>query len=131
MKTYNDTVKGSGLHHIALRASDFDKSVDFYKALGFEELVRWGEGDGRIILLDTGNANYLEIFAGGQKDQPGSFWHLAFSTQDCKKAIEVARALGAEITKEPQDYVLGGTVPITCAFFKGPDGEELEFFELR
>lgn len=132
MKDYNETVGGSGLHHIALRVKDFDKSVAFYKALGFEELVCWGEGDERIILLDTGNGNYLELFAGGKENEnPGVMWHLAFKVDDCRKSIEVARGMGAVVTKEPREYTLGGKVPITCAFFKGPDGEELEFFQLR
>ena len=132
MKEYNETVGGSGLHHIALRAKDFERSVAFYKALGFEETASWGEGDGRAILLDTGNGNYLEIFAGGKdNEQPGVMWHLAFKVDDCKKSIEVARRMGVEVTKEPQEHNLGGKVPITCAFFKGPDGEELEFFQLR
>jgi glyoxylase I family protein len=127
----NNRVIGSGFHHVAIRVHDFDASVKFYtEVLGFTERVRWGEGNGRGILLDTGDGNYLEIFAGGAPGPKpeGAFLHLALRTDNVDKAIEVARAAGMEVTVEPKDVSLG-TVPARIAFFKGPDGEIIELFQ--
>ncbi|MEX2414936.1 MAG: VOC family protein [Paenibacillaceae bacterium] len=55
---------------------------------------------------------------------------MAFRTDDVDAAIEVARAAGAEITVEPKDgaFNTNPPTPIRIAFFKGPDGEVIEFF---
>jgi glyoxylase I family protein len=127
----NKVIGGGGFHHVAIRVRDFDASVKFYtEALGFTERVRWGEGDKRGILLDTGDGNYLEIFAGGAPGPKpeGAFLHLALRTDNVDAAIEVARRAGMEVTVEPKDVSLG-TVPARIAFFKGPDGEIIELFQ--
>ncbi|HMB95139.1 MAG TPA: hypothetical protein VKK61_03790, partial [Tepidisphaeraceae bacterium] len=59
----------SGFHHAAIKARDFDASVGFYIALGMKEKIRWGDGASRGIMLDSGDGNYIEIFAGGNSDE--------------------------------------------------------------
>jgi glyoxylase I family protein len=134
MRGKNETIGGGGLHHVAIRAFDFDATVQFYsQGLGFTEKIRWGEGDRRAVLLDTGEGDYLEVFAGG-KDEPkpeGAILHFALRTTDCDTAIERARAAGAVVTMEPRDITIASTPPakIRIAFCKGPDGEVIEFFQ--
>ncbi len=130
----NNKIVGGGFHHVAIRVHDFDKSVAFYtEGLGFTERLRWGEGNSRAILLDTGDGNYVEIFAGGVKlrKPDESIIHMAFRTTDVTIAIEAARAAGAEITLETKDIVVSNhpPTPIRIAFCKGPDGEIIEFFQ--
>lgn len=124
----------SGFHHIALRASNFDASVRFYtQALGFVPRITWGEGDKRAIMLDTGNGNYLEIFAGGQAGpRPEGAWlHLALRTSQCDAALERARQAGAQVTMESKSLDIPSTppTPVRIAFCQGPDGEIIEFFQ--
>ncbi len=131
----NAEIGGGGFHRVAIRARDFDATIRFYtEALGFKEKIAWGEGDGRAVMLDTGDGNYLEVFAGGS-DGPkpeGAILHFALRTDDCDTALERARAAGAEVTMEPKDIDIPsrpGPTPVRIAFCKGPDGEIIEFFQ--
>jgi len=127
----------SGFHHAALRAADFDASVRFYtRGLGMKQVLAWGEGDGRAVMLDAGNGNRIEVFAGASgghppKEADRALLHLAFSTANCDKALEAARAAGAVVTAEPKTVTIPSTPPavVRIAFCTGPDGEVLEFFQ--
>jgi len=132
----NTKIGGGGIHHIAIKVFDFEKTLKFYvEGLGFKEFLRWGEGNERAVMLDTGDGSLIEIFAGGIEGQKpeGAFLHLALRTDNCDLALKQATNYGAEITVEPADVELP-TEPVTkirIAFCKGPDGEILEFFQSR
>jgi glyoxylase I family protein len=137
MRQPNPVVPGCGYHHVALRATDFEATLRFYmEGLGCRLAYQWGEGDRRAAMLDTGDGNYIEVFAGGKR-QPGepmpegALLHFALRTEDCDLATERARAAGAEVTMEPKSLDLPGTppVPVRIAFCRGLDGEIIEFFQ--
>jgi len=134
MSEKNQKIKGCGFHHVFMKVRDLDKSIKFYtEGLGFVEKFSWGEAPNRMVLLDTGDGNYFEISQGdpNQTHEDGAFQHIALRTDDCDAAIEAARAAGAEVTIEPRDVTLdaGVTLQLRIAFFKGPDGEVIEFFQ--
>ncbi len=138
----NHVIANAGFHHIALRASDFEKSFEFYtKGLGFTSCLEWGEGDGRGAMLDMGDGAILELFAGGtgRNDEPaenkkaGRFFHLAITTDNTDAAYEAALAAGAVADRPPCDINIKGKekeLPARIAFVFGPDGEWLEFFQV-
>ena len=130
----NAVIGGGGFHHVAIRVADFDAAVKFYTdALGFTTKITWGEGDGRAIMLDAGDGNYMEIFAGGKEPKPeGSILHFALRTSDCDAALNRARAAGAVVTMEPKSIDIQSkphVTPVRIAFCKGPAGEIIEFFQ--
>lgn len=136
----NTILSGCGYHHIALRARDFDRSFAFYtEGLGFKLAHQWGEGEGRIALLDMGDGNYLELFASkpGQSPDtnsdvppPWPYFHLALRSSNVDADAERVRGLGCTITVEPKSVDVGDPAKtIRVAFFLGPDGEVLEFFD--
>jgi glyoxylase I family protein len=117
-----------------MRVSDFDASVWFYtQVLGMTERVCWGEGSKRAIMLDTGDGNYIELFAGGSKEPrpEGMILHFALRTDNCDAALERARAAGMQVTMEPKNVEIPSIppTPVRIAFCKGPDGEVIEFFQ--
>lgn len=130
-----------GIHHIALRASDLERSIRFYtQAPGFQVFARWLEGPETIAMLDTGNGTILEIFHGGSsgdrgwEQTAGAIFHLAFSVADVDTAFARALQYGAVCKIPPQDVDLPAqprTLKVHNAFVYGPDGEVLEFFRLR
>ena len=129
----NEIIKGMGFHHIGLKAADFEKSLAFYKALGLKEIVRWGEGEKTIAMLDLGDGGRLELFANGGDEfsENGKWVHFAVCVEDVKAAYEYALSLGATSHIAPKVVPLDSTpekITIEVAFVKGPDGEQLEFF---
>ena len=123
-----------GFHHIALNASDLDKSVEFYKALGLTERVRWGEGAGRAVMMNMGDGGCIEIFGRGEARERTDerFLHLAFKVDDVDGAYNAAINAGAISQREPCEVAPEGATPIIkmrIAFVLGPDGEMLKFFD--
>ena len=129
----NDIIKGMGFHHIAMYATDFEKSLEFYKALGMKPIVEWGEGKKRIMLLDVGNGDRIELFAkgGDEYSADGKWNHFALEVEDVEAAYNIAIAAGATPHIPPKTVPLDShpmKITIQCGFVKGPDGEQIEFF---
>ena len=126
-------IPGAGFHHLALISSDFERSLKFYiEGLGCTYVRGWGEGQGRIAMVDFGSGHLLEIFArgsGGEQADP-RFLHLAIATSDPDAAYEAALKAGAQPVDPPKDVDIQSdpVFPVRIAFVKGPDGEILEFF---
>ena len=136
----NTVIGCTGFHHVALHSSDFEKSYKFYtEGLGFKEYRRWKAANGRTIAhLDAGNGAMIELFSDGAErtcfeEQSGLYIHLALRVKDSKAAFARALEYGAKVKMEPKEMELPSEPPIpaTISFVKGPDGEEVEFFEVR
>lgn len=136
----------SGLHHVAIRAVDFDATIAFYTAgLGFRVHHRFavpGRID-RAAFLDAGDGRYVEVFddgstvqAEGRRRRPdeerteGALLHFCLRVPDVAAAFERALAAGAEARIAPRGVNLGGDPPVEVevAFVTGPNGEVIEFF---
>lgn len=130
----NNIIKGMGVHHIALRSTDFDKSLAFYKSLGLTERVGWGEGENRASMLDFGDGNCLELFGNGEKceNTDKRFYHIALRVDNVDSAFEIALASGATPKNEPMNVSpenASKPFSMRIAFVYGPDGEIIEFFK--
>ncbi len=123
-----------GFHHIALKCKDIEKSLAMYKALGMCEIVRWGEGDGLIVMLDIGDGGRIELFANGSDDYSvtGKWQHFALRVDNVDAAYSAAIAAGFGEHTAPKVITLDSypdNMSINIAFVVGPDGEEVEFFK--
>ena len=130
----NQVISGCGFHHIGLRVKDYAKSIAMYKALGMEEIVGWGEGDGEIRMFDLGDGGRLELFAGGREGTPDQccWLHFAMKADDVEAAYAKALEAGFKPITAPKIVPLNSTpdkITIQCAFVAGNDGEQLEFFK--
>jgi len=133
----NPVLNAAGIHHVALRTADFDRSVAFYAdTLGCAPKMQWGDPGSRAVMLDVGDGNYVEVFERDEPDSVGSearLLHFCLRCDNLDAVVERVRAAGCIITVEPKDVpvtnlVPGGTSPVTLrlAFFEGPDGEIIE-----
>ena len=131
----NQAMAGLGCHHIAIQTRDWDASEKFYiEVMGMEKAVEFIGGGRRIALLDIGDGSHLELFepnaAAEDAAANDTLTHFALTTTDINAALERVRAAGMEITREPTDVNLGG-LNATIAFFTGPSGEVIEFFQVH
>lgn len=130
----NEIIKSMGFHHIGLKAKDLARSLEFYRALGMKEIVRWGEGKNEIVMLDLGDGGRLELFANGGDEFAvnGKWVHFAMKVDDVEEAYRIALEAGATPLTAPKVVPLESKpkkISLFIAFVKGPDGEELEFFK--
>jgi len=122
------TGKVTGLAHIGIFCKDIEKSMDYYKRLGFTLDKEESLGI-RLAFLSAGSC-LIELVE--QKDLPartaGVVDHVAMVVDNIDVAIVNAKANGIEIDETTVNSVpiLGG---VRNVFFEGPDGERLEFFE--
>jgi len=136
--TKNSVIKGCGTHHIAVQTRNWEASLRLYEdVLGMEIVARFGSPERKIFLLDTGDGSHIELFEPNPDtpafDAPAAndpVIHFALATTDTRAALEHVRQAGYEITMEPKDLTLD-QLDVTIAFFKGPNGEVIEFFETR
>lgn len=138
----------SGIHHIAIRAIDFDKTIAFYTTgLGFALTHRWSlpafNLKSAAMLRSADGHSNLEIFdnnadipAQGRKIIPGESYvqtallHLCLTVENAKDAYEQAIAAGASSCIEPSSFALGENGPtVTNALVYSPNGEVIEFIE--
>ncbi len=122
------------LHHIAIIASDYDRTVDFYvNRLGFSvkrETFRPERGDVKLDLVIDGSTE-LEIFV--EKDPPArvtnpeacGLRHIAFRVDDIYEAVRELKEKGIETEPLRADPITG--CPMT--FFRDPDGLPVEIRE--
>lgn len=132
----NEIIKGMGFHHIAVKAKNYEESMKFYtEGLGMKFMTQWGEGDERIAMLDMGNGDIVELFAGGNDKESidPKYIHFAMKVDDVDAAYEAALKAGAKPKTAPLVAPLDSApikLTLNCAFVYGPAGEELEFFKI-
>ncbi len=135
--TRNQTIAGLGTHHIAVQTQDYAASLAFYtEVMGMVQTAEFSAGGRRICLLDIGDGSHLELFEPLPGTTPGGdadgnvLFHFALATSDIEAALERVREAGMEITVELKTVDLG-PLNVSIAFFKGPGGEVVEFFQVN
>jgi uncharacterized protein len=120
------------IHVLTLGVADLERSLAFYRALGFESegligtefpggtAARFELEDGLFLMLY--GRDDLEKDANATFDAPGrgefSIGHLVHSRDEVDAVLEAAQAAGATLTEEPYDRPWG----IYSGYFRDPDG---------
>jgi glyoxylase I family protein len=128
------------LHHVAVRARDFERSVRFYtEGLSLGQPYLWNAPPyvSQAAFVPTGEGGWIEIFAlppdakspAAEEDQ-GGMAHLALAYEDPHAAFERAVNAGGKAIEPPTTRTLHGDPPIeaTLGWLLGPDNELIEIY---
>jgi len=124
-----------GYHHIGLFVTDVGRSLAFYRdGLGGKVTAQFPMGGtGKTIyLVDVGGGAVVELLPGGTSapEANARFAHIAIATDDCRAAHALALQAGATERSAPNDMTLGD-MQVCNSFVLGPDGESVEFFQVK
>jgi lactoylglutathione lyase len=119
------------LIHTCYRIGDIDRSVAFYKALGFDEVGRMPIRDEAINVFmglpDVGARLELTYNHGVDSYELGTGYnHIAVTADDLDATLERLAGEGIEPEKPPYTVRDGG--PRLC-FVRDPDGYRIELIE--
>ena len=143
------------IFHININVKDFERSLAFYKNLGFKVVLNIGEGPNpandvglgipnsvaRAALLALGDdprATRIDLIEWKQPQTEGSpyphLYHtgaarIALFTKDLDQEYERLKGLGVECVSEPVVIQFGNKAGAKFFCFKDPDGTFLELIE--
>lgn len=120
------------LEHIGVYVNNMDESIRFYtEVLGLELVGRKQVNPevelGFLSFPGTDNVE-IELIGRGTDGMPdnGIVHHIAFTVSDIEGELERLKGLGVRLLDEEPRVILDG---VKIAFFFGPNGERLEFFQ--
>jgi lactoylglutathione lyase len=121
-----------GVAHIAIQVRDLDRSIRFYtEVLGLRvrRRVRLNETT-ELAFLPLGQVELELICRSGDYTfaTEGIVNHLAFRVDDVAGVLEHLRRHNVELIHEQP--LFQQSLGSRLAFFRGPDGEKLELFEV-
>ena len=122
------------LIHTCYRITDIDRSVAFYRALGFEETGRLPIRDEAVNVFmnqpDDGDSPRLELtFNHGQTepyDLGTGYGHIAITSPDLDATLAALAEQGIEPERPPYTVREGGS---RLCFVRDPDGYRIEILE--
>ena len=121
------------LLHTCYRITDIERSLAFYRALGFEEVRRMPIREEAInVFLNQpgdGDEPRLELtynFGVDHYDLGTAYGHIAISATDLDATLERLSAQGIEPERPPYSVREGGS---RICFVRDPDGYRIEIVE--
>ena len=124
-----------GLGHLAFRVNDLDASINFYRRLGFPEMLRLlnDKGEPWIVYLRITDDQYLELFLGGDGAQVPApertgLMHLCVTVEDIDRAEAELKEVGVELMHPRSETC--GLDRNRGMWIEDPDGRQIEIMEM-
>ncbi|MBD2725700.1 VOC family protein [Nostoc sp. FACHB-892] len=127
-------MKTTGIHHVAIICSDYDRSKKFYvEVLGFPIIQETFRAERNSYKLDlrVGENAEIELFSFPNPSQRPSkpeacgLRHLAFKVDDVEETVFYLKSKGVEVENIRVDEITNKKF----TFFKDPDNLPLEIYE--
>lgn len=120
------------LEHIGVYVKDMDESIQFYtEVLGLSLVARKRLANQvELSFLSFPGSRNVEIELIGRGTEgmsdSGIVHHIAFTVSDIERELKRLAGLGVRLLDEEPRVILDGA---RIAFFFGPNGERLEFYQ--
>ncbi|BAZ52415.1 glyoxalase/bleomycin resistance protein/dioxygenase [Nostoc sp. NIES-4103] len=127
-------MKTTGIHHIAIICSDYERSKKFYvETLGFPIIHETFRAERKSYKLDlrVGENSKIELFSFPSPPQrvgnpeACGLRHLAFEVEDIEQTVVYLTSHNVEVENIRFDEITGKKF----TFFKDPDNLPLEIYE--
>ncbi|MEH1933123.1 MAG: VOC family protein [Nostoc sp.] len=127
-------MKTTGIHHVAIICSDYDRSKRFYvEVLGFSIIQETFRAERNSYKLDlrVGENAQIELFSfpnppeRASKPEACGLRHIAFEVDDVEQTVFYLKSKGLEVENIRVDEITGKKF----TFFKDPDNLPLEIYE--
>lgn len=119
----------TGLQHIGLPTNDMKKTVDFYKALGFQvalQTVNQAAGE-KVTFLRLGNLT-IESYENKQAAQIDGAWdHVALNVTDIEAAFQAVKEKGFQMLDTEIQFLPFWENGVRFFTIFGPNKEKVEF----
>ncbi|GAA3785233.1 VOC family protein [Micromonospora maritima] len=112
---------------ITLLVTDLDRSLDFYRELGFDEMDR-GEGN---AVLSSGPTRLVLRRVTGAAPISRRLVHVNLEVDDIQAAYERLRESGVRFTYAPRVVNRGTKLEVWAAAFRDPDGHGVALTQWR
>jgi len=112
---------------ITLLVTDLDRSLDFYRDLGFAELDR---GNGNAV-LNSGATRLVLRQVTGAAPISRRLVHVNLEVDDIQAAYERLRGSGVRFTYAPRVVNRGSKLEVWAAAFRDPDGHGVALTQWR
>ncbi|CAJ1230206.1 VOC family protein [Levilactobacillus zymae] len=121
----------TGIQHVGIPSADLDKTIAFYKSIGFEQAGLFHNGDNRCAFMKFGNL-IIETWEGDPTNpQAGAINHISMNTTDVDKAFAAAKEQGLDLVNdEIQSIPTFWDKGIRFFNILGPNHETIEFCEI-
>ena len=122
----------NGIQHVGIPSSDVDRTIEFYKSLGFETALVTSNkpNDDKVAFLKMGN---MVIESYGNHDtvkRAGAIDHIAIDVKNIEKLYEEIKGAGYRFAEPGLQSLPFWENGIKYFIILGPDDEKIEFCEI-
>lgn len=118
-----------GLQHIGLPTNDMEKTVEFYKGLGFDNVystVNEGAGE-KVVFLRLKNLT-IEAYENGKAAlRDGAIDHIAIDVSDVEAVFRFCKSQGFTILSNDIEELPFWEKGVRFFIIQGPNSERIEF----
>ncbi|MGX6428452.1 VOC family protein [Levilactobacillus yonginensis] len=121
----------TGIQHVGIPSADLDKTIAFYKSLGFEQAGLFPNGANRCAFMRFGNLT-IETWEGDPTNPTaGAINHISLNTTDVDQAFAAAKEQGLDLVNdEIQSIPSFWDKGIRFFNILGPNHETIEFCQI-
>ena len=111
-----------GIAHVAFRVRDYEKSRNFYRALGFEQAFEFADpAKPRVSFIKVNDHQFIELYQNSEGSQPG-LMHICFETGGIESVRSAYLKAGLQPTETKK--FRAGNLLFTM---HDPEGQVLEY----